>query len=264
VRPLNLVLLRGLARESGHWLGFRESLAAAFPGSSVLLIDLAGTGARHRDPTPLSIGELVAIARRDFLEAIARPPLAGRPAAIFAVSLGGMVTLEWLRRFPGDFARAAIGNSSLRGLSPLHHRLRPAAWPGMLKAATLQEPLLRERRILSLISNRAERHEEVARRWAEIGRARPVSLGSFARQLLAAARYTAPAEPPPVPVLVLRGAGDRLVDPSCSEAISRAWSLPLATHPAAGHDLALDAEEWLLEQLTAWFGTIRGEGSSTA
>ena len=57
------------------------------------------------------------------------------------------------------------------------------------------------------------------------------------RQLLAAMRYRAPRRVPPVPLLLLSGAADGLVHPACSAAVARAWRLPMAVHPDAGHDL---------------------------
>ena len=72
------------------------------------------------------------------------------------------------------------------------------------------------------------------------------------RQLLAAARFRAPARAPQRPVLVLTSRGDRLVHTSCSEALARAWGSPLARHPGAGHDLPLDAPDWVVAQVRQW------------
>jgi hypothetical protein len=48
---------------------------------------------------------------------------------------------------------------------------------------------------------------------------------------------------------VLAGAGDRLVDPTCSRRLAAAWACPLAVHPWAGHDLPLDDAQWVLDQV---------------
>jgi pimeloyl-ACP methyl ester carboxylesterase len=77
------------------------------------------------------------------------------------------------------------------------------------------------------------------------------------RQLAAAARYRAPSHVPSVPVLLLAGARDRLVDPRCSEALARHWNAPIAVHPAAGHDLALDDGAWVAAQVKAWIERLR-------
>jgi pimeloyl-ACP methyl ester carboxylesterase len=75
------------------------------------------------------------------------------------------------------------------------------------------------------------------RQWTDWRRAHPVSRANALRQLLAAMRYRAPRRVPPVPLLLLSGAADGLVHPACSAAVARAWRLPMAVHPDAGHDL---------------------------
>jgi predicted alpha/beta hydrolase family esterase len=60
-------------------------------------------------------------------------------------------------------------------------------------------------------------------------------------------------KPPAVALLLLNSAADRLVQASCSQAIAQAWHCPLQTHPSAGHDLCLDAGEWVIEQITTQF-----------
>ena len=77
----------------------------------------------------------------------------------------------------------------------------------------------------------------------------PVSTRNALRQLWAAASFSAPKAPPSMPTLILCGLGDHLVDPRCSAALAAHWGCPLATHPTAGHDLPLDAADWVLTQL---------------
>jgi alpha-beta hydrolase superfamily lysophospholipase len=55
-----------------------------------------------------------------------------------------------------------------------------------------------------------------------------------------------------LPVLVLNGAADRLVDPRCSRALAARWGAELHVHPHAGHDLPLDEPEWLVDRLVEW------------
>ena len=57
---------------------------------------------------------------------------------------------------------------------------------------------------------------------------------------------------PPLWTLVLAGAKDPLCDPECPVKLSRRFSAPLAIHPEAGHDLSLDAPEWLAAQVRCW------------
>jgi pimeloyl-ACP methyl ester carboxylesterase len=99
------------------------------------------------------------------------------------------------------------------------------------------------------------RHAEVVRDWAELAHSLPVRRSNALRQLLAAMRFTAPA-PVTVPILVLAGAGDRLVDPRCSQELARRWRLPIALHPWAGHDLSLDDPQWFVAWVADWWSAM--------
>src|SRR5690606_27264001 len=93
----------------------------------------------------------------------------------------------------------------------------------------------------------------LARRWAVYATTHGVTRANALRQLYAAARFKAPAAlPASVPVLVLNGGGDRMVDPRCSQALAAGWSIPLRVHAHAGHDLTLDDGEWVLGQIRNW------------
>jgi len=87
--------------------------------------------------------------------------------------------------------------------------------------------------------------------WTAWGRECPVSRGNTLRQLLAAARFSA-VKKPAVPLLILAGAGDRMVHPSCSQRLARAWGADFALHPSAGHDLTLDDGDWVAREVKAW------------
>ena len=94
--------------------------------------------------------------------------------------------------------------------------------------------------------------------WVAVRRQRPVSTSNALRQLVAAARYTAPASPPAGGTppsgrfLLLASRQDRLVSSRCSQAIAKAWQVPLRWHPWAGHDLPLDDGQWVIEQVVDW------------
>ncbi len=247
-------LIRGLVRESAHWGRFRDDFAAAFPGARVQGLDLAGNGRHHRSDTPLTVPAMMELLRA---EALALSADGGR-RFVFAVSLGGMVALAWAHAHPSELAGIVLGNTSLGGFSPFHHRLRPAAWGTILRSAATRDLLSRERALLRLTSNRTEVHDATAEEWIEIGRQRPVQPKNALRQVVAAARYRPPLHPPSVPHLILCGLGDQLVDPSCSREIERRWGGPFAAHPTAGHDLTLDAGPWVIEQIRSWQDALPG------
>jgi pimeloyl-ACP methyl ester carboxylesterase len=247
-----VVLLRGLARESGHWGGVRERLQRALgEGVDVIALDLPGNGARHGETSPASVRGLLAECRAELRQRAVQPPL-----VLVALSLGAMVAVQWCAEAPQELAGCVLVNTSLRGISPFWQRLRPAHWLPLLRLlAPGRSVLQRERLVLAMTSGEPWRHAGVVHDWAELAHRRPVRRGNALRQLLAAMRFTAPA-PGPVPMLVLASAGDRLVDPRCSRELARRWRLPLGFHPWAGHDLALDDPQWFVAWVAGWSSAL--------
>lgn len=242
------VLLRGLARESRHWGELLPALRQGVPaGDAVVALDLPGNGTRWREPSPANVAQMVAAARAALAEAGHAPPY-----LLVALSLGGMTALAWAAQAPGELRGCALVNTSLGGLSPFWQRLRPDAWPTLLwSIAPGRTAIERERAILRLTSNLPV-SSGTLQAWADVARAHPVSTANALRQIVAAARFRAPARPPPVPLLLLASRRDRLASVRCSRAIAAAWDVPLHEHPSAGHDLALDDPRWLVARLLAW------------
>ncbi|PXW99232.1 alpha-beta hydrolase superfamily lysophospholipase [Sphaerotilus hippei] len=243
------VLLRGLTREARHWGPWPQRLAAALPGARVLTPDLPGNGRRWRETSPLRVEDMVEGLRAELQAAGALAPY-----HLLAMSLGAMVAIAWADRHPRELAHCVLVNTSVRPFSPPWQRLRPASVPALLRCLAGRADAPRwERTILRLTSRQFAPDGDAARAllqdWVRWRRQCPVSARNAWRQLVAAARFQAPAVRPAVPLRLLAGAGDQLVDPRCSRALAEAWGLPLHVHPAAGHDLPLDAPDWLERQL---------------
>lgn len=249
------ILLRGWGREARHWGDFPATLRAALPaGDRVLSLDLPGNGVRHAETSPLHPRAMVGALRAE-LERLACPG----PYAVLALSLGGMVAVQWAIERPQELAGCVLINSSAGGHSPFWRRLRPAAYPSLVSLLRPGlGPLERERGILALTSNHRAGDAVLAQQWADYARQYPVTSANAWRQLLAAARFRAPAAAPAVPVLLVAAEADRLVDPECSRRLARCWRSPLRVHATAGHDLPLDAAAWLAEQVSAWWRESRG------
>jgi pimeloyl-ACP methyl ester carboxylesterase len=185
------------------------------------------------------------------------------PYFLLAMSLGAMVAAEWAARHPEDLSGCVLIGTSFGGISPFHQRLRPRnyatllglALPGMNDAA-------REAAVLRLTSNLAENRDRIVQDWSAWRREHPVSRANALRQLWAAARYRLPAQRPAVPMLVLAGAGDALVDPACSRELARRWQTGYAEHPAAGHDLPLDDGAWVARQVREWMERLEERGAA--
>lgn len=244
------VLLRGLTREHAHWGDFVGQLSLALPDDHFIALDLPGAGALNRQRSPTTVAAMVEACRRQLcsLDRLA-------PHGLIGLSMGGMVAAHWALNHPDEVAACVVVNASMRPLSPLHHRLRPACWPALARAAFSADALAAESAVLDLSSNslleQAERRA-LLERWVAIRRARPVGPGNALRQLAAAARFRLPAAAPEVPALVVCSLGDRLVDPRCSQALAQHWRCPIISHPSAGHDLALDDGPWLAARVRDW------------
>jgi pimeloyl-[acyl-carrier protein] methyl ester esterase len=249
----NWFLIRGLIRGAPHWLDFPDALARAQPNSRIFFLDIPGNGFRNAEPSPVSVPAMADHMRAEFHDILSRHPDPHQRNLLVAFSLGGMVTLNWLQRDPKRVHGAALVNTSVRGLSPLHHRIRPQAYPQMLRALTMPDGPDRERRVVDLISNAppADR-ARTADHWSAIQRKHPVSRANALRQMLAAARFRPRLHDPGVPILLIRGLGDRLVNPLCSDALHRRWGWPMISHPDAGHDLSSDDTPWLVQTLLDW------------
>lgn len=242
------ILLRGLARETGHWGGFVDRLGAALgAGEAVLPLDLPGAGRALEVACPGTVPLITASCRR----ALALRGV-GPPYRLVAMSLGAMVAVQWAHDAPGEVAGCALINSSVRGLSPFWERLRPRNYLPLLRLLLPGISALdRERIVLAMTSGWPAGHTGVPDRWAALARERPVSRTTVIRQLLAAARFADPG-PPPAATLLLASKGDRLVAARCSQRMAERWGAPVHMHPDAGHDLPLDDPDWVVRQLLEW------------
>lgn len=242
------VLLRGLVREQRHWEDFPAQFQASVPQDRVVTVDLPGNGQFWQERSPTRIAAMVAHLREQ-LDREGHPA----PYHLVALSLGGMVAVQWLCQAPGEVAFAGLINTSASRYSPFWRRLRPGNYGRLLRDAVFSRDRLRkEVAILEITSNLRDRDflQELAQHWADYAVEQPVSVSNSLRQLLAAMRFRAPsALPHSVPAMIINGAGDRLVSPACSQVLSQAWELPLKAHPQAGHDLPLDAPQWLINTL---------------
>lgn len=246
------VLLRGLAREQRHWGRFPEQLRAALPGAEVLTLDLPGNGERWRERSPVHVAGMVAACR----EAVRARGWQG-PVQVLALSLGGMVAVEWRARFAGEVAACVLINTSMRPFSRFHERLRWHNYPAILRQLALGDARSGEALVLRLTSERHGADAGLAQRWLAWQREYPVARINVLRQLAAAARYAAPdGAGQGGRVLVLAGARDRLVAPCCSRRLAQAWSAQLRIHPDAGHDLPLDDGPWVAAQVQEWLPSV--------
>ena len=240
------ILLRGLTRETRHWHAFPQLLARDQPDVRVIPLELPGNGALNGLTSPASIEGMASHCRREMTRLGVLPPY-----RVLAMSMGAMVATAWAGSYPEEVEACVLINTSFGAFSPVHQRFRPRAWQALFRYLFTRSMAQREGLIFDLTSRTVDPRPAVIAEWTAIRRCRPVSAWNALRQLVAAARYRAPARAP-VPTLVLASAGDRLVNPCCSMEIARRWKCACRIHPTAGHDLPLDDGVWVVRQVDEW------------
>ena len=241
------VLFRGLGRQSAHWGTFTEDLGARFPQTRMFAPDFPGTGKRLNEDSPNSIEGLVNAIRSELAF-----DLVDRPLWLLGLSLGGMVALSWAQRFPHEVAGIAMVSSSVGGISPPWKRLRPSALVTVARISFTKQAEERERQTLMITSADTHRQSGVLAQWTELAAHAPVSRATLRRQLWAAIKFRPDVKKLSCPTLVVTGAKDKLVHPSCGQSLALALQTTQMLSADAGHDLSLDQPEWLLQQLEMW------------
>lgn len=241
------IFLRGLTRESRHWGEFVGQFQQTMPCQSVVMLDLAGNGRLNHQRSDCRVEDMVADCRAQLALRHIAPPY-----QLLAMSLGAMVAVAWAQSHPKEVAAQVLINTSMRRFSPFYQRLRPANYLPLLRLIlTGAAPQEWERAILHMTSRGG--HEDILPSWLALRLTHPVARLNALRQLLAAARFAAPADPPRTPTLLLASAQDQLVSVQCTLALARQWGCEHRIHPEAGHDLPLDDGPWAVQQVREWF-----------
>lgn len=242
-RPAHFVLLRGLWREARHWGEFPGHVQQRFPGALISTPDIPGNGLRNHETSPDTIAGMTGALRQQVD--------LSQPIRLIALSMGGMIAIDWMRRYPAEIEAAVLINTSARPLSPFYHRLRWTSYPYVLPMI-LHSAAQREADILRLTSNRHPHDGKLLQNWQQWQRQNPVSPVSARNQLLAAMQFSITAKPQQ-PLLVITSRADRLVDYRCSRKLAQTWNADYVEHESAGHDLPLDEPEWLAQRIKQWF-----------
>jgi pimeloyl-ACP methyl ester carboxylesterase len=251
-RCCNIILIRGLLREHGHWGDFPERLAHYLPGYSIECADIPGNGEHNTRLSPASIPGITEALRVDYPTS--------RRRIIIAISMGGMIGLDWANRYPDEIEQLICINTSARPFSPFYQRLLPRNYLKILQA--LYTPSAqRERLIYRMVSSLPD-NERVIADWISISRSRPIKTVNFFRQLWAAAWFRISSQPA-TKLLFFSSQQDALVHPDATQAIAHAWQIPCFIHPTAGHELPLDDPEWLCRHLATALLFPENEGVTT-
>lgn len=245
---MNIFLLRGLIREKAHWGSFVDEMQQAFPDAGIHTPEIPGVGEFHEQTSPDNFDDMIDFMREKHTTLFGDD----RENLLIAMSLGGMIARQWMEKFPKDFKRVVLVNTSFRGLNPLYRRLKPSSMLRFLRIFFTPGMEAREHAILRMVSNNHERNEKIVRDWIEIQSKRPVSRQSFMNQIKAALTFHPPLTKPEADLLILAAKGDRLCDYRSSEKLHETWEGTLLLHPSAGHDLPVDDAAWMIEQIKTW------------
>ena len=257
-RPI--LLLRGLLRETRHWGKFADMLASAFPHREIIALDIAGNGSRYLEQSPTNISAMVADLKKQLakhksssptgLQADNTPtPSSSDGVDIIAISMGGMIALEWMRQYPQEVKSAVLINSSLSNYSPFYKRLRWQQYKNILTFFFISDEK-RESLIFDMTTRQSQ--PSVIDSWVKWRQTNPVSISNTLRQLYAASRFRFESSPTAT-TLLIGSHNDVLVDISCSKALAKQWYIPLLIHPKAGHDLPADDPKWLLDKVAMFY-----------
>ncbi len=241
------VLIRGLLRESRHWGEFSKTLQQQFPEASILTPDIPGNGCLYQQTSPNNIADLTDALRSQVSQS--------RQLNLIAISMGGMIAIDWMMRYPDEVSSAVLINTSARPFSPFYQRLRWQTYPTIIKMLC-HSKRRQEQDILALTSNRHTHNKELLGNWQRWQQQNPVSAASARNQLLAAATFSITAQPKQ-PILIVSSSADKLVSHQCSQKIHQQWQTAYQHHATAGHDLPLDEPDWLSGVIGHWFTQLK-------
>ncbi|MFB2641226.1 alpha/beta fold hydrolase [Shewanella bicestrii] len=248
------VLLRGLMRDQRHWNGFDQRLRQR--GCTVFTPDLPGNGILTHQASPLTIPEYACSVWQQLDE-----QLAGQTFYLLGLSMGGMLAMEMAKQRPEQIKHVFVLNSSAANLSPWYQRFNGlnalSAWLKRCRGRQLNSI---ESTIVRLTSYRHRRDVALIARWSQYRHESTPHFSNACRQLWAAFRYRSPASLP-VPVSILSGDRDALVNIQTSRALAQHFNVDLVVLAYCGHDITIDAPAKLAHYLFEMISLERGEVS---
>lgn len=237
------VLIRGLLREARHWGNFPEMLQNQYPEALILTPDIPGNGSLSQLTSPDTIAGMTDALRHQIPDYY--------PVRLIALSMGGMIAIDWMNRYPNEVSSAVLINTSLGNISPFYQRLRWQNYHKIIQLLFTAKPQ-REQLILALTSNRQPHSSGLIHNWQQWQQENPVSTVSAINQLYASATFSI-SSIPAQPILLVSSSADRLVDCRCSLKIQQSWHKDYRQHNSAGHDLPLDDPHWVVAVISEWF-----------
>ncbi|MDO6527199.1 alpha/beta fold hydrolase [Motilimonas sp. 1_MG-2023] len=239
-----LVLLRGLSRDQRHWGSFKVLLQQSLPHYQVTCLDTLGNGTLLDHKSPLKMDEYGQYLLAQLAEHEIKQPI------LVGLSLGGMVALSALAQKPEQIHHVITINSS-SNLSPWWQRFSlPWALGHLLFAKRKPHCSRLEYGILQFTSVQQNQNIALLQQWSEYRKEANTKLSNSLRQIIAAATFTVDERLKSVgKVSIVSAMQDRLVNPACSRQLAQHLAAPLFRIENAGHDLALDQPQRLIQTI---------------
>jgi 3-oxoadipate enol-lactonase len=224
-----LLMIRGLARTIRHWGPVLDELSSSF---RVTVMDNRGAGSSSAPLPPYSTPEMADDAACVLDHAgVAR-------AAVFGVSLGGMIAQELCLRHPARVSRLVLGCTRAGGRTG--RPISRAAALALLSAVRSSEDDALVRTAPFVLSAEFLRdNPQVLTEWRRIARQQPMRRRGFLGQVFAALRHDTSRRLDRIRVatLVVSGDADRLIHIENSRYLaSKIREARFVTLPGAGHD----------------------------
>lgn len=247
-KKINIFLIRGLTRESGHWGEFIPLIQENLPNAKIHLLDLPGAGVYAKNRASSRVHKMVDFIRKDVIESIENDAY----NIICATSLAGIIAIEWTMRYPKDFKGLIMVSSSVGGICNSNERAHRSLRWDMFRILFTRNIELRERLVLKVNCNKPEIVEKLHGEWVKIQKLRPMTRLNIFRQTLAGIRYRTRGRKPDVPILIIGSKSDRLVSKNCIDKMNRYFGGDLIWHETSGHGIPLDEPKWLSERIASW------------
>jgi surfactin synthase thioesterase subunit len=214
-RPINLLLIPGLARETHQWETFSQILEEQIIFSKTHLLELPGVSEKINLESFKRIETYTNELREEWLYLKDKHQGSW---IIMAFSMGGMIGVDWCNRFPYDMTSLILINSFAGNLSlpPLRFDIKAM---GKVLGHFLKE-----------------------------GGEHPIEKGILLKQIYTISRYKVPSELN-CAIKVLASKKDNIVSYKCSEAIAKHFSTKVTLHKESGHSIHLDDPKWLIDQV---------------
>lgn len=254
---LNFYLIRGLSRESGHWGDFLFHLSDEFPDATLHLIDLPGSGKHHNDSSPASIPKIVDFIRRNTTFNDHEKNI------VLSSSLGGIVAMDWVMRFPSEFDGIVMMNSTFKPICNNSERVKPKIRFKLVQLLLSSNIEKREKIMLYINSNKKLITNDLLMKWVEIQKNRKMTNWNIFMQTVAGHRYKIKATKVPIPLLILGSKNDKLVCPSCLKKTHEILGGKLKWHETAGHCIPLDEPIWVSKQIKNWLSNEQQSHENT-